>query len=75
MHDGSSRVTPFPVRRQLLTTRSAAAAVACDVITVRRAIHTGELQALRLGRHGDYRIPVDALEAWLQPVQPEGTRA
>ena len=49
--------------------------MACDVITVRRAIHAGELQALRLGRHGDYRIPVDALEAWLQPARPEGTRS
>jgi excisionase family DNA binding protein len=57
-------------RRSLLTTRTAAAA-ACDVITIRRAIHAGELRALRLGSHGDYRIPVDALEKWLQPATPE----
>jgi excisionase family DNA binding protein len=43
----------------------------CDVVTIRRAIQAGELRALRLGRHGDYRIPVDALEKWLRPAQPE----
>ena len=55
-------------RRSLLTTRTAAAVAPCDVITIRRAIHAGELRALRLGSHGDYRIPVDALEDWLQPA-------
>jgi len=41
---------------------------ACDVITIRCAIHAGELRALRLGSHGDYRIPIDALEKWLRPA-------
>ena len=31
-------------------------------MTIRRAIRTGELRALRLGSHGDLRIPVDELE-------------
>ena len=67
-HHGAPPVTS---RRSLLTTRTAAAAAACDVITIRRAIHAGELRALRLGSHGDYRIPVAALEKWLQPATPE----
>jgi excisionase family DNA binding protein len=48
---------------------------ACDVVTIRRAIQAGELRALRLGRHGDYRTPVAELEAWLRPAQPEDTRS
>jgi excisionase family DNA binding protein len=59
------------VRRSLLTARSAADTAACDVVTIRRASHAGELRVLRLGSHGDYRISVDALEDWLQPAQPE----
>ena len=62
---------PSTVRRSLHTTRSAADTASCDVVTIRRAIHTGQLRALRLGRHGDYRIPAHELEAWLQPAQPE----
>jgi excisionase family DNA binding protein len=61
--------------RLLLTTRSAADTAACDVVTIRRAIQAGELRALRLGRHGDYRTPVAELEAWLRPAQPEDTRS
>lgn len=64
------RNAPFPVRRSLMTTRTAADTAACDVITIRRAIARGELRALRLGSHGDYRIPMDALEEWLQPANP-----
>jgi excisionase family DNA binding protein len=59
------------VRRSLLTTRSAADTAACDVVTIRRAIQAGELRALRLGHHGDYRIPAEALEEWLRPAQPQ----
>jgi excisionase family DNA binding protein len=58
-------------RRPLLTTRSAADTAACDVVTIRRAIQAGELRALRLGGHGDYRIPVDELDRWLRPAHPE----
>ena len=73
MHDGQHG-SPFTGRRSLLTTRTAADTAACDVITIRRAIRAGELRALRLGSHGDYRIPVDELDAWLQPAQPEESR-
>ena len=65
--------SPSTVRRSLLTTRTAAATASCDVVTIRRAIQTGQLRALRLGRHGDYRIPADELEAWLQHAQRRGT--
>jgi hypothetical protein len=33
-----------------------------------RAIQAGELEALRLGRTGDFRIRPEALAAWLQPA-------
>ena len=70
----SRAVSPSTVRRSLLTTRTAADTASCDVVTIRRAIARGELQALRLGSTGDYRIPADALEAWLRPAQPEDAR-
>ena len=68
VHHGAPPVTS---RRSLLTTRAAAVTAACDVVTIRRAIQAGELRALRLGGRGDYRISLDALEAWLQPAAPE----
>ena len=72
MRDGSARdVPPATVWRSLLTTRAAADTGTCDVVTIRRAIQAGELRAVRLGGHGDYRIPTDALEDWLRPAQPE----
>ena len=67
---GGSRVASR--RRSLLTTRTAADTAACDIVTIRRAIARGELQALRLGSHGDYRIPSDELERWLRPAQDTG---
>ena len=70
MHDA---VPPDPVTStpQLLTTAAAARVVSCDRATVWRAIQRGELEAVRLGKRGDYRIPRDALEAWLQPTTEE----
>ena len=50
--------------------KEAAAAVGVHESTVRRAIHSGQLEALTLGDHGRYRVSVDALEAWLRPVDP-----
>ena len=46
---------------------------ACHRTTILRAILSGELPALRLGAHGDYRIPREALEQWLRPTNPEET--
>lgn len=53
---------------QLITTGAAAALAACHRTTVYRAITDGELEAVRLGRRGDYRIAPEALAAWLQPT-------
>ena len=49
----------------------AAALAGCHTVTVWRAVRAGELRALRLGGRGDYRIPVDALEEWLQPAHDQ----
>jgi excisionase family DNA binding protein len=54
--------------RRLLTTGGAARLADCDSATIRRAIVRGELEALRLGKRGDYRIPADALNEWLRPT-------
>jgi excisionase family DNA binding protein len=54
-----------------MSTGAAAALAACHPTTILRAIQRGELQAVRLGRHGDYRIDAEALEAWLQPTPSE----
>jgi excisionase family DNA binding protein len=74
MQDGQDG-SPAAARRLLLTTMSAADTAACDVVTIRRAIQAGKLRALRLGRHGDYRISVDALQEWLQSAEREDTRS
>jgi excisionase family DNA binding protein len=55
-------------RRPLLSTGSAAALAGCHRVTIVRAIQAGELEAGRLGRTGDYRVPVDALNQWLRPA-------
>ena len=67
MHD----VFPPVTAPQLLTTAAAARVASCDRTTIWRAVQRGELEAVRLGRHGDYRIRADALEAWLQPTTEE----
>jgi excisionase family DNA binding protein len=61
----------FPPKTQggrLLTTRGAARLAGCDSATVRRAIARGELEALRLGKRGDYRIPAASFDRWLRPA-------
>jgi excisionase family DNA binding protein len=63
-------VPPQTERRPLLTTGAAAAVASCHRTTILRAIQAGELEAVRLGQHGDHRIPVDALERWLTPAGP-----
>ena len=61
-------------RLPLLSTGSAAALAGCHRVTIVRAIHAGELEAVRLGKRGDYRIRLDALDAWIQPAyDTEGT--
>lgn len=48
--------------------KEAAAALGVHESTVRRAIHSGQLEALTLGEHGRYRISADALERFLRPA-------
>lgn len=67
MHGAS----PPTVRRRLLTTGAAAVVAACDRSTIVRAIERGELEAVCLGTAGNYRIPAEALERWLQPAGPD----
>ena len=55
-------------RRPLLTTGDAARIAGCHPVTVLRAIRSGELEATRLGRRGDHRVHVDALDRWLHPT-------
>jgi excisionase family DNA binding protein len=60
------------LERRSLSTGAAARIASCHVTTIWRAVARGELEAHRLGPHGAYRIPPDALEAWLRPAQPGG---
>jgi excisionase family DNA binding protein len=48
-----------------LTTGALAVRLGVHRSTILRAIDRGELEALRLGPHGHYRIPADAAERWL----------
>ena len=49
---------------QLLTVTEAARLLRCSGSTVRREITAGRLGAVRLGRRGMYRIPMDALRSF-----------
>jgi len=57
-----------------LSTGSAAALAGCHRVTIVRAIRAGELEAVRLGRHGDYRIAPESLKEWLRPTTEEESR-
>jgi len=57
-----------------LTTIEAARLLGYDVQTVRRMAREGRLPGTyRIGDHGPLRIPVEAIEATLQPVPENGT--
>jgi excisionase family DNA binding protein len=55
--------------KSLLQVKEAAEILDLSPITVRRAIHDGELAAVRLGSNGRYRVRRDALEAFLRPAR------
>ena len=61
-------IPPGQRGRRLISTGGVARIAGCDTATVRRAIFRGELQALRLGKRGDYPIPVNAVAEWLRPA-------
>ena len=70
MQDGSAGVVPPTAgQRPLLTTRAAARLAACHEANLRRAVRAGNLPAVRLGKRGNLRIPVDELERWLRPAR------
>ena len=70
----STLIPPMAARRPLLSTGSAAALAGCHRVTIVRAILAGELEAVRLGKRGDYRIRPDALNDWIRPANdPKGT--
>lgn len=54
-----------------MSTGAAAALASCHRTTILRAIERGELEAVRLGRSGDFRIAPDELERWLRPTTRE----
>lgn len=56
--------------RQLMHVKEAADAIDVSPTTIRRAIATGELRALRVGSNGRYRIRPADLEAYLTPAEP-----
>jgi excisionase family DNA binding protein len=55
--------------KRLLQVKEAASELGVHEATVRRAIAAGELEAVRLGPRGRYRVTTDALERFLQPVK------
>jgi excisionase family DNA binding protein len=61
------------VERRPLSTGAAARVAGVHSTTIWRAIREGELPAIRLGPHGDYRIRLEALEAWLLPAHNPAT--
>jgi excisionase family DNA binding protein len=64
----STNAAPHREPRQFLTVKRAADITDCHPATVRRAIERGELDAVRLGRRGSYRIRPAALGDWLTPA-------
>jgi excisionase family DNA binding protein len=56
--------------RELLHVKEAADVLRVHESTVRRAIQSGELQAVTLGAHGRYRIRREDVDAFLRPAEP-----
>jgi excisionase family DNA binding protein len=56
---------------ELLHVKEAAAELGVHPATLRRHIAEGDLEAVRLGRTGRYRVSRRALEAFLRPASGE----
>ena len=54
--------------KELLFVAEVAAELRVDPVTVRRAIKKGELEAVRLGQHGRYRVTREELDRFLMPA-------
>jgi excisionase family DNA binding protein len=57
---------------KLLDVAQTARRLHVSTMTVYRAVWRGELEAMRLGEHGQLRISEDALEAFLRPAVERG---
>ena len=68
MNIGYARMHVDARDRELLHLKEAARELGCHPATLRRHIADGELQAVRLGRRGGYRISREALERFLRPA-------
>jgi excisionase family DNA binding protein len=55
--------------KQYLHLKEAASELDVHVSTIRRAIHSGNLEALRLGPGGRYRVTRQALTEFLQSTK------
>ena len=62
-------MTTVAHKRELLHVQEAADELDVHASTIRRAILSGELRALRCGEHGRYRIRRRDLEEFLRPVE------
>ena len=71
MHDATLPGPVMTTSRPWLTAGAAARVASCHRTTITRAVQRGELEAVRLGQRGDYRIPPEALLAWLHPDTKE----
>lgn len=60
---------------ELLRVREAAERLGVHANTIRRHVHDGHLQAVRLGPTGTLRIRAEALDAFLEPATGKGSRA
>jgi excisionase family DNA binding protein len=54
--------------KQLLHPKEAAQLLDVHVSTIRRAIHAGSLEAVRLGPGGRYRVRREAIDEFLVPA-------
>jgi excisionase family DNA binding protein len=60
------------IDRKLLTPAEVAKNLRVSVPTIYRAIHAGELEALRIGgENGSLRVPADAVADFVRPVLDE----
>jgi excisionase family DNA binding protein len=71
MHDMVTPPMTVNVRRSV-GVRTAARLVGVHESTVRRALQSGELEGYRAGRRGMYRIPPEAIAAWIRPAHDPG---
>ena len=56
---------------ELLHVKEAAAELGLHPVTIRRHIASGELRAVRLGRHGHVCVPREAIAEFIRPYTPE----